>query len=325
MSTTITPSLGHGALFTQGGVGASPGFDAIDLRRADLIGVQEGVYGLTDYMVVQRAAGANMSVDIGTPAGAVALVQGDSVSGQGLYTVPAHSSTPINEVVSAANATNPRIDQVVLEVLDSTHDGSGSYLARTRVIAGTPTAGATLDNRNGAATLPGSALRLADILVGAVATSLANTVIRDRRSWARGAFFRGGTPASNPSTASGAFIAASAAAFQCRLECTGVPVRMILQLNGSNSAAGGQVVTSPGVDAVYVGDLGGFQSATGGSYGFAGFVYVFTPAVGSHVFDVGFRQGGGTGTLIASPTNPPTFTVEEMVRPYGPNNAVTSG
>jgi hypothetical protein len=67
--------------------------------------------------------------------------------------VPPHTAV-INEAITTANATNPRIDQVVLEIKDTTHDASGSNLAQTRVVTGTATGGATLDNRTGAAALP---------------------------------------------------------------------------------------------------------------------------------------------------------------------------
>jgi hypothetical protein len=122
-----------------------------------------------------------MSVDIAASTGDGALVQGDSVTAQGLYTVPPHTAV-INEAITAAHATLPRLDQIVLEALDDTHAGGGLNKARIRVINGTATAGATLDNRTGAAALPSSCLRLADVLVGAADTSITTAEIRDRRS-----------------------------------------------------------------------------------------------------------------------------------------------
>jgi hypothetical protein len=177
--------LGHGLLFTQGGVGASPGYDCIDLRRALSPGLQEGYVDSGAYAVTQRGAGANLSVDIAAGTGA-ALVQGDSVTAQGLYTIPPHGSATINEAITAAHATLPRIDQVVLEALDDTHAGGGSNKSRTRVIDGTATAGATLVNRTGAAALPSSCKRLADVVVPALDTTITNDQIADRRTDALG-------------------------------------------------------------------------------------------------------------------------------------------
>jgi hypothetical protein len=56
--------------------------------------------------------------------------------------VPPHSAV-INETIAAADATNPRNDLVVLEIKDTQHDASGSNLAQTRVVTGTPNVSAT--------------------------------------------------------------------------------------------------------------------------------------------------------------------------------------
>lgn len=183
MTTQISPSIGHGP-WTQGGPGATPGFDAQDFRRS-VTGHQrgEGVSTYNSFRVSQRAAGANLSVDVNMDE--MAFVRGDSVSQQHIYDVAPHAST-INEVIAAADATNPRIDRVVLQVLDTTHDASGSSLAQTRVITGTPTGGATLDNLTGAGSVPSSALLLADVLVAATDTAISNSEIRDRRAFVAG-------------------------------------------------------------------------------------------------------------------------------------------
>lgn len=169
---------------TQAGVGTSPGFDAIDVRRMVAAEQGEGVQTYESFRVRQRAAGGpGMFVDIGMDV--EAFVRGDAVALQGLYTVAPHSAL-ITEAVPAADPTNPRIDQVVLELKDTTHDASGSNLAQTRVAAGTPTGGATLDNRSGAAALPSSAILLADFLVPALATTVVDANIRDRRPFTVG-------------------------------------------------------------------------------------------------------------------------------------------
>ena len=55
-----------------------------------------------------------MSVDIAASTGDGARVQGDAVTFQGLYRIAAHTAV-INEVITAAHATLPRNDLVVLE------------------------------------------------------------------------------------------------------------------------------------------------------------------------------------------------------------------
>jgi hypothetical protein len=147
-------------------------YSAQALRQMfESIAVQEGIIAGGDYATTQRGAGANMSVD--TAAGK-AFVQGDTIVRQGLY--QAVNDAVVNTAVAAAHATLPRLDQLVLRVYDSTVTGS-SDVAQLEMVAGTPTASASLANRLGAAALPASALRIADVLVPAAAASIVNANI----------------------------------------------------------------------------------------------------------------------------------------------------
>ena len=169
-------------------------YTAWDLRRMfDASPGGEGVAGYEDFRVMQRQAGANMSVDVGKTAVGLmqAWVRGDARGGQGLYAVDnIDRSAPtadtyvaqLNDTITSNASGNPRLDQVVLEVLDQQHSGA-SNLAQVRVVAGTPTAAATLDNRNGAASLPANCLLLADVLVSSGAASIVTADIRDRRAF----------------------------------------------------------------------------------------------------------------------------------------------
>lgn len=341
MTTTISPSLGHAPLWTQAGTGASPGYDAIDRRRADGMGFQEGVFGSASCEVVQRAAGANMSVDITTNvadalgSGLMALVQGDAVTHQGLYPVPPHTAV-INETVTTAHATLPRVDQVVLEVLDNTHDSSGSNLVRTRVVAGTATSGATLANRTGAAALPSSALLLADVLVGAAATSITNAVIRDRRKWARGAFCRLAHTSSNISISATSFTQVSSA-LAGRIECSGSPLRMSISgwwLAGALSGGAATAYIRPVMDGAPIDGASstegyrGVNWVTSAESGLLHVEYTFTPSAGSHTFDwqaavtgsdeIQFVTNAGTGQPLVA-------VIEEILRQNTKNNSTTTG
>ena len=122
----------------------------------------EGVVGLTDLAVSQRGAGANMSVDV---AAGDAYILGDAVTRQGMYHV--RNDATVNVAVTAADATNPRIDRVVATIKDDAHDASGLNICRIQTVDGTPTVGATLTNLSGAAAIPASSLHLANILVSA--------------------------------------------------------------------------------------------------------------------------------------------------------------
>src|SRR5215831_10663029 len=179
----IAPSVGHAILSSQLGVGASPGYDSIDLRRLTDVGWQEGVHDSGGWKVTEHTPNG-MTVDVASSVG-LGTIQGDSIGNQGRYVIAPHGSN-LSLDTTTANATNPRLDQILLRAWDTTHDGLGANKATVEVLNGTATSGANLDNRNGAASLPANALRLADVLVGAGVGTITNAVIRDRRKWANG-------------------------------------------------------------------------------------------------------------------------------------------
>lgn len=158
--------------FLQGGA-----YSAKAMRNATLLAPinGEGVATAGAFAVSQRAAGANMSVDI---APGDAYVRGDHVALQGLYHQT--NDAAVNLPVSAAHATLPRIDLVILQIADAAVFGV-SNLPTLQVLPGTPTAGATLDNLTGAASLPLSAMPLAYILVPAASSTVTNANISSER------------------------------------------------------------------------------------------------------------------------------------------------
>lgn len=337
MTTVIVPGSGQGALLTQQGPGTTPGYSALDIRRLTTASLQEGVYGTpttvtaggvsgvaaADFMVTQRAAGANLSVDINMPGGGMAFVQGDTIAGQGLYAVPVHSAN-INEALASADFTNPRIDQIILEVQDNVLDATGGNLARTRVLTGSPNGSATLNSRAGAATLPGNALLLADVLVAANATSVANSAIRDRRKWARGGLSALASTSGNQSTTSTSFVTIGSPLF---MECSGSPLRIALSAVASNTGAADGVQTGLFVDGSAVGGaLGeGGRAVASAPFG-VGYEYVLTPAPGFHSFQATMQATiGGTATVLENAAEPLVFAVQEIVRQNASNRGVTTG
>lgn len=177
--TVIAPTRGNAPVPTQGGVGATPGFDAIDHRRYWSAGHVEGVLDGPAFKVSESAAAPDMNVLVRASV-AGAFVEGDSVAEQGLYYVPPHNAD-ISLAVTPADATNPRIDRVVLKVRDADFDASGVYEAAVEILDGSPTAGATLDNQAGAVPVPDTALYLSSFVVAAGATAISNADIRDFR------------------------------------------------------------------------------------------------------------------------------------------------
>lgn len=154
---------------------------------AETILNSEGVanYG-TDLVVTPAATGLRVDIAAGA-----AWVKGDSGTpamgiSQGLFSVVNDAAVANAVTLPAADPTNPRIDQIVLRVRDSSDLGSGADDAIFDYVQGTATGGATLLNRTGAAALGNDRLLLADVLVPAAATNLTAANVRDRRIPANG-------------------------------------------------------------------------------------------------------------------------------------------
>src|SRR3954465_3615681 len=109
-------------------------------------GVQEGVVGATGLKVAQRGAGANQSVDVGA---GFAWVQIDTGTRNGMGHVTNDATANVD--LTAANGTNPRIDQIILRWNDSSIPTGSGNVPTLEVLTGTATSGATLANRTGAA------------------------------------------------------------------------------------------------------------------------------------------------------------------------------
>jgi hypothetical protein len=172
-----------------------------DRQVLNSMGMQKGVYGDGDFLVT-LTSGMLLHVAFGK---ALIKASHPTLGNRGLYHVEADDNFAVT--IPAASGTNPRIDQIVLVVSDPSYDPTlETSTPEVRVIPGTPTAGATLYNRNGAvpdASLPPNSLRIADVLVPLGAASILSTNIRDRRPWARGCakrVVRGGTDASSNNT-----------------------------------------------------------------------------------------------------------------------------
>lgn len=317
---TIAPTLGHPLLFTQGGVGATPGYDAIDLRRmmeASSSG-QEGVFDATGWRVRENTLGPNMTVQVDVNVG-LARVKGDSVTFQSDYIVAPHSGVATLDI-TAAHSTNPRVDMVVLQVRDNTHDALGQNDVRVMILTGTPTAGATIDNLNGQVSLPANALRLADVHVPATDTTIANAQIRDRRKWAKGAFRVIERSSGNYNTTSASLAAVDATNLSPRIECSGVPMRIALLADVMHSAVNGRVLVEVFVDGAQV----GLQRTSGGraaTYGTTGVLDTeYTPSAGSHVFQPRFALAeAGTATLVAAASSKLYYVLQEIVCPNADN------
>lgn len=135
----------------------------------------EGIAGAsTDYAATP---GAGLAINV---AAGRAFVKGDDRTSQGSYFV--YNDATKSVTVSAADATNPRVDRLVLRVRDADVTGVTTSWS-VELVAGTPAAGATLTNLSGAAAVPNGALLLYNVLVPAAFAGpfVAATHFQDRR------------------------------------------------------------------------------------------------------------------------------------------------
>lgn len=135
----------------------------------------EGVVPLssTALKVVQRAAGANFSVDINP---GMAAIIGDDVTAQGMYLV--NVSATENVPTPAAPGSGTRVHRVVLQVRDKLHNGAyTTYDAVPQLLQ---------DTGSGTPALPGSAISLGLVSIAAGQASVTNANITDTRINAAG-------------------------------------------------------------------------------------------------------------------------------------------
>lgn len=129
-----------------------------------------GVYPTTGLLVSQRAAGANMSVDVAV---GTAFVAGSEEADQGMYAQHIGPSA-VNRTIAAAHASNARRDIVGIQIEDKAISGSvdaGDVVVITGTASGSP-----VDP-----TLPDNFLPLARVAVAASATTIVNANITDLR------------------------------------------------------------------------------------------------------------------------------------------------
>lgn len=164
-------------------------YSAKDFRRAYTDAIGPGVDSQKSFRVT--AGGGNVVNVTGGTAYAAAVGTPDG----GLYRIRTESTNTAVTVAANTSGSNPRLDQIILRVYDTSIDpGAGANKAAIEVVTGDNTvAGATLDNRSGArnlstflATGTRSVLLLADVLSPVSSGAIAASNIRDRRQYFEG-------------------------------------------------------------------------------------------------------------------------------------------
>lgn len=296
-------------------------------ERQTFAPLQAGVMGAGDLKVTAGAGQQELIV-----AGGAGFAQGNNVGvlDQGLYRVrndAAKSSTIFEAGGPTAAALNPRLDQIVARVWDHATDGLGLRKWRLAVVPGAESSGVTLDNRTGFAALPANCLLLADVVTRPGMTVYPAVDIRDRRPWARGAYWRttrtsnaqGGDDYTTTSVPGGDVDQTN---LRPRIECSGAPLRMIFRTGVANLTVGNSVRLGLGIDSVLQGGwpYHADQPAVGNIPG--GYVFDALPTPGSHfIGPVWAVPNGGTGRLLARASVPflVELTIEEIVRQNASN------
>lgn len=131
--------------------------------------ISGGLLSASDLQLSAAASGLTVDYTVGE-----AIVGGSELTSlQGGYY--ASQDTAGSVTLATADPTNPRIDTICVTVGDSQYTepvGATADAAVIQAVTGTPTAGATLTNLNGVASLPKSSLLLGYALVPAGTTSL---------------------------------------------------------------------------------------------------------------------------------------------------------
>ena len=169
----------------QGGISeASPGvFTTTGMMAADHMGYANDFVGRagvvkmsTDFIVAQRLAGANMSVDVSV--GTAYVLNSSWTANSNTHTRywSVINDATVNAVIGANASGNPRIDIITLKVdTAATPDGNASNVGSIYVTAGTPAASPV------APATPSNHLLLANVAVANGAVSIVTANITDKR------------------------------------------------------------------------------------------------------------------------------------------------
>jgi hypothetical protein len=321
MPTNILPTQSYPFGPTGGKTGLRHLFQMLSSMQEGVAPFGGGAGG--DLKVTQRSAGgAGQAVDV---AAGEALILGDDTTRQGIY----HQTADAVETVAlpAASAAQPRFDQLIIHVYDSSITG-GSDTPLFEVLQGTAQAGVTIDNRLGAAALPNNAIRLAEWVTpaSAGAYTLLSTAIRDRRPWARGAQWSTVyTAGANLTTTTTVLIRIDATNLQPRIESSGVPLEISLNASGYHSVANAGVELSLAIDgSTEVTNAKRRHASNVAGIGplWAPRWIIAAPPVGTHLW-APMWAGGVAGTLTMLLTA--GYAAELLVRELVGQNAQNSG
>ncbi len=272
----------------------------------------EGIADAGSLAVSQRAAGANMSVDVA--AGAAWVLGDDLAASQPCYRV--YNNATVNLAIAAADGTNPRIDRVVAEVRDAAFSGVSTDW-RLRVITGTPAGSPS------APAEPNNCLTLATVSVPAGDTTISTAQITDARVRAMPAHGAGGRLGYATATADEAITGEES--LPGLTATVRVPAGRLIKVSASVNIQHAPNIGTPQVGraflalkegSTYLGGSDWSAQPDGGNstqINHSPFV-LLTPSAGTHTYfaSIWHISGNGLFTMKASATLPATFLVEDL-------------
>ena len=275
--------------------------DGEQFRRAigTLLSPAGGIDTPGDCTVAQQTV-ANMSVQIGI--GQV-WVPGSSTTTQGPYY--SMNKASVTQAINAANATNPRVDLVGVQIIDKAYAGAATTCLPFYV-PGTPTATASLGNLLGIGAVPASSLLLAYVLVPAAASSIVTADILNVAGicaphgyeWSYSQVTSSGSVTSTTESAGTAIVNANA------FTPDGGPVLCEFFAPGVIPAAANNasVIISLFEGSTQIGRLCAVATADAFTPEYPVFARMrFTPTVASHAYTVTAFQANGNATVVAGP------------------------
>lgn len=260
--------------------------NARDFRRFFAgVFLSEGVLGATDLDVTQRAAGANMSVDV---ASGRCLIS-DAQTMQGLY--PLVSDATTNLAIASNSSGSTRIDLVVARVKDTEY-ADASNAKTIEIVQGT--AG------SGVPATPTRCLKLAEVTVASGAGSITNANIAEARVWAgvglgaRGQVVRGTTTSTG--SIGGTATDVSTSTTGSLTTTAGRRYRYSFSVPVSSTVAGDAIVVNVNKDGTTMSTVTFTVPSANIAYPVT-FFAEDAPTAGAHTYKLTALRFGGSGTV----------------------------
>jgi hypothetical protein len=271
---------------------------------------QSFVYKAQDFAVSPVGAGTTLQVQVGAcQAGGGAVIYGQDAA-QGAYFV--YNDALLTLPVAIADASNPRIDTVILRIFDDEITPGSGFSVSATVIAGAPAASPAPP------ALPRDSIAIADVRVNAAVTGIVAGNITDRRGLASTLIRPWGVAWGN--IANVALLANVSLAAIADVAVLQVPFNPLAGRRYVASLSGGWIWLANGTSAIgWITDgtptqLAGFQytGVAGQASAFSCRTPMLTAAVPGNILKVRAQGSGSDVRLAGSADRPITLFLDDV-------------